>query len=455
MEEVLDHLGVHRFSVLAHSAGAPYALSFANRLADRVQGEICLLAPWVGGGENCTSLFPISWDSSHINNVPAGYKWLKYVPNGILKTAQAAEWKLQAWMIGKPPKVAFRGIGFDVNAPITSSPSMVSSVSEGAPRPSIGSGGFSDYDDLQDFDGRFDSRSTLGRPSISSRTKSTPLVPGKAGKPTPQGPPPSGFFSRFRKSSTSSKTQGSSSKDQQAGSRLRGLRSVGSFKGRAGSSQSKTPSIASISTSSIPALPSCDLGPEAFAWLATQDGADSVTDLPPSESYANHSLPRSHARQRSVSHSVKTASLPSLPSTLSPISAPSASLPPSSPVSPISPFAASSAHQAALANALIAASHAEAARGVHPDLLQILNHSGRPWGFSYATYPHPVRVWYGDRDEKIAEGAVRWMERTMGPSLGPGRGGCSVKVVRGADHALMYNSMVVIEALEQIRESWR
>lgn len=37
---------------MAHSAGAPYALAFASRFPERVRGDICLLAPWVGGGEN-------------------------------------------------------------------------------------------------------------------------------------------------------------------------------------------------------------------------------------------------------------------------------------------------------------------------------------------------------------------------------------------------------------------
>ena len=46
-----------------------------------------------------------------------GYKWLKYVPNGILKTAQAAEWKVQAWMIGKPPTIAYEGIGYNAVTP--------------------------------------------------------------------------------------------------------------------------------------------------------------------------------------------------------------------------------------------------------------------------------------------------------------------------------------------------
>ena len=35
---------------MAHSAGAPYALSFASKYPERVIGDICLLAPWVGGG---------------------------------------------------------------------------------------------------------------------------------------------------------------------------------------------------------------------------------------------------------------------------------------------------------------------------------------------------------------------------------------------------------------------
>jgi hypothetical protein len=36
---------------MAHSAGAPYALSFANKVPERIRGEIFLLAPWVGGVE--------------------------------------------------------------------------------------------------------------------------------------------------------------------------------------------------------------------------------------------------------------------------------------------------------------------------------------------------------------------------------------------------------------------
>lgn len=51
VEEILDLLHIDQCSVMAHSAGAPYALSFANKVPERVRGEILLLAPWVGGVE--------------------------------------------------------------------------------------------------------------------------------------------------------------------------------------------------------------------------------------------------------------------------------------------------------------------------------------------------------------------------------------------------------------------
>lgn len=48
VERVLDEMKIKEFSVLAHSAGCPYALAAANRMKERVQGKIHLLAPWVG-----------------------------------------------------------------------------------------------------------------------------------------------------------------------------------------------------------------------------------------------------------------------------------------------------------------------------------------------------------------------------------------------------------------------
>ena len=48
VERVVDEMKLKQFSVLAHSAGCPYALAAANRMKKRVVGRIHLLAPWVG-----------------------------------------------------------------------------------------------------------------------------------------------------------------------------------------------------------------------------------------------------------------------------------------------------------------------------------------------------------------------------------------------------------------------
>jgi hypothetical protein len=33
---------------MAHSAGAPYVLSFADKFPERIRGEVLLHVPWVG-----------------------------------------------------------------------------------------------------------------------------------------------------------------------------------------------------------------------------------------------------------------------------------------------------------------------------------------------------------------------------------------------------------------------
>jgi hypothetical protein len=67
-------------------------------------------------------------------------------------------------------------------------------------------------------------------------------------------------------------------------------------------------------------------------------------------------------------------------------------------------------------------------------------------GFSYQEYPHTVAVWYGDKDERIAVSAMRWLEQTMGTER------CKVEVVKGADHGLMYNTNVVLDVFDKVHE---
>ena len=99
--EVLDILEIRRVAILAHSAGAPYALALAYAAPNRILEPIQLLAPWI----------PLSTNSSSTKaNTGANWKWLKHVPTGVLKAAQAAEWRLQGWSIGKPPQLKYDGI---------------------------------------------------------------------------------------------------------------------------------------------------------------------------------------------------------------------------------------------------------------------------------------------------------------------------------------------------------
>ncbi|PPQ69066.1 hypothetical protein CVT25_004241 [Psilocybe cyanescens] len=426
VEEVLDLLRIDQCSIMAHSAGAPYALSFANKLPSRIIGDICLLAPWVGGTES------------------SGYKWLKYVPNSILKTAQAAEWKIQAWMIGKPPTIAYEGIGYTAPSTLktTNGPSSRAAVnlnnisSESRPRPSMGSN-FSEYDDLGDFDGRFESRSTLGlkqRPVSqygrrASEEAAVPVTKRKTSR---------GILDRLKGSPTS--PQPVEKAPTSAGKKLKALRSMGSLKSKSQTQHSSEPSS--------PQLPpslhiDVGLGLENLSWAETMENDIDNVNLHTARPhmYGNGSmgsLPRSTgSRSISFTSSKAATSMPGSPT------------PSSLNVSFGQSQSGSRNHQVAIGNALIAASHAESAKGTHNDLLQILNHENHSWGFSYSSYPHGVRIWYGDRDEKIAENAVRWMERTMGTDR------CSVKVVKGADHGLMYRSSAVVDVLEWILSAWR
>jgi pimeloyl-ACP methyl ester carboxylesterase len=250
----------------------------------------------------------------------------------------------------------------------------------------------------------------------------------------PQRKTSTGFLGRFRPSSIKQQGSPAANSPNGSGRTLRALRSIGSLK-----SKSSTPP-STISKATSPQLPQ----PAEFDGFGiTLDGDDShVSTSPAAETPSRPSTSRA-AGGRSISFGASMRS-----GTSSALSVPPS--PVASAVSaPPAPYAAGTAYQAALGNALIAASHAESAKGTHGDLLQILNHDERPWGFSYHAYPHRVRVWYGDRDERIAEHAVRWMERNMGEAR------CRVEVVPGADHGLMYNSAVVVEVLEAVAEEWK
>lgn len=315
-------------------------------------------------------------------------------------------------MIGKPPTITYEGIGYNArkSAKVNgrSNPVYPSQIdAHSISRPSLGSSSFSEYDDLRDFEGRFESRSTLGAGSPESKFFTT--------KPKSSR----GFLNRFKGSSFPHDEKAPGAK------KLKGLRSMGSLKGKS----STTGKVADPSPQ-IPLPRSLQI--EVDLSLHDLDWTKSIN----SEMRDSSSI---NTGRRSISFtSPKTAmSVPPSPTTSSMTSSYAHSIS-SNNTSPMT-----------LSNALFAASHAESAKGTHNDLLQILNHDNQPWGFSYSSYPHRVRLWYGDRDEKIAENAVRWMERTMGNER------CTVEVVRGADHALMFNTEVVLEVFDYLLSTWK
>jgi hypothetical protein len=105
------------------------------------------------------------------------------------------------------------------------------------------------------------------------------------------------------------------------------------------------------------------------------------------------------------------------------------------------------AGETSLATAILQASHAEALQGGSADLMSILGRDSKDWGFSYSHIEHPCRVWLGDKDDKIGERGVRWMEREMKH--------CQVEIVAGEGHNLMTSSRVVLMVFSRLQPDVR
>ncbi|KAG8866121.1 hypothetical protein FS842_008180 [Serendipita sp. 407] len=500
-EEVIDTLGIKTCGVFAHSAGAPYALAFALRASHRINGSIHLLAPWVGGGIDA-----------------AGYKWLKYVPNSFIRAAQNAEWKVHGWKLGKPPTIVYEGIGFDPKSappspnaatftkpsysngylPLTAdalkgmddTPSPSSASKKGAdtrldvPTPTGGiprtsMGGWSDYDDLADFEGRFGSQTTLPTappvPPLPNGIQSAPISKKKGTNKL------FGILKSPDASNTTTQGLSSPGSAKSPPQKLKGFKSITLLKEKisgqrstSGSSKNSTPKLESTFDSLGAGLgidvefksetgDNSKLGIEAWASACsssvgnTQGYVDSRPGSPLSTE--SHTFPRS---RRSVSLTASAAptiqTLASAPPTMMRArSTPVSARPLSGESATFSigshkqrqpkPMATTTAPTSSVATALLRASHKEAQKGLANDLLSILERDAKPWGFSYADVRQKVRVWYGDRDEKIGEAGIRWMERVMKD--------CELTICKGKDHSLMTCASVVVEALESLQAELR
>ncbi|KAG8960550.1 hypothetical protein FRC03_006412 [Tulasnella sp. 419] len=470
VDEVASMLDLKEWSVVAHSAGAPYALASTLRLGTKIKGSVHLMAPWVSVG------------------VDGGYKWLKYVPNGLIRTAQAAEWKVQGWMLGKPPTITYQAIEYDVNAPVSSNAvsydlvpeSPVQSEQQHLEVPQQQdkdrcSTSF-EYDDLADFEGRFgSSESTLGLGFHGGEVGVGHQQQQQTGKKK-------GFMGLFEGGSVGGKARSrTNSVNSKAESLPPTLGDSGGYstKTRPKTAGSMGKSVKSMNQTglgfkpaplSLPRRPSEPYTPPPVPGLnvaVDEDLSATITDLaspvqpqsimpPTRRSFSlNHS---SHAQQknRAANGGLSAPHSPALdvyasPAELLPLpSSPAPSHSTTGTATQGAPFSfgggAAPGSRLTLANALLQASHAESLKGGTADLLAILERDSKPWGFSYADVKHRVKVWYGDKDEKIGISSVRWMERVMRD--------CEVKIVKNGGHSLMTNVDVVVEVLESVAKEW-
>jgi pimeloyl-ACP methyl ester carboxylesterase len=85
---ICSQLEITRFSLLAHSAGAIYALATALKMPQYVRGRIHLLAPWIPPSQMPKGA-AIGPDSQPIANLPFTHKILSVLPAQLLKVANS------------------------------------------------------------------------------------------------------------------------------------------------------------------------------------------------------------------------------------------------------------------------------------------------------------------------------------------------------------------------------
>lgn len=83
---ICSSLGVEKFSLLAHSAGAIYALATALKMPQYVRGRIHLLGPWIPPSQLALSL---EEGDTKAANLPTSHKILSFLPVSFMKAANS------------------------------------------------------------------------------------------------------------------------------------------------------------------------------------------------------------------------------------------------------------------------------------------------------------------------------------------------------------------------------
>ncbi|RDA83991.1 hypothetical protein CP532_6951 [Ophiocordyceps camponoti-leonardi (nom. inval.)] len=85
---ICQALKITKFSILAHSAGAIYALATALRMPQHIRGRIHLLAPWIPPSQ--MNVFGSTQTMPPNNAIPTSQKILRALPTPILKAANSS-----------------------------------------------------------------------------------------------------------------------------------------------------------------------------------------------------------------------------------------------------------------------------------------------------------------------------------------------------------------------------
>lgn len=88
MHAVCQALKITKFSILAHSAGAIYALAIALRMPQQIRGRIHLLAPWIPPSQ--LSVIGSQQEFPPAGAVPTSQKILRALPTPIFKVANSS-----------------------------------------------------------------------------------------------------------------------------------------------------------------------------------------------------------------------------------------------------------------------------------------------------------------------------------------------------------------------------
>ncbi|KAI0996334.1 hypothetical protein K3495_g11846 [Podosphaera aphanis] len=136
---ICQALKINKFSILAHSAGAIYALATALRMPQHIRGRIHLLAPWIPPSQMCVIGGQVGLPPN--NSLPTSQRILRALPTPILKAANSgfmsAASSSMTSSLPKQKRAKRKSTGREVSMPSSRGPTDKENSSDPIPLESI------------------------------------------------------------------------------------------------------------------------------------------------------------------------------------------------------------------------------------------------------------------------------------------------------------------------------